>query len=117
MNFLKKKKLYFISKTTYSEALAVAQALGLRASQWVFVPGERKLRYSAIAGRHGIPRGNIIGDFSDEEIIYLTMKVPPPEDDKDATTEATPARIIAVAGDSGAYLPEPEKKEEEEEED
>lgn len=73
---MKKKEIWFISASSYEEALNIAKEKNFKPRTWKYVPIDKKLRFMAISGFHGIPKENLIGTFSEEEILYLTIESP-----------------------------------------
>ncbi len=65
---------YFISMERYAEAENKAQEMNLKPKQWVFVSVHSYYRFQVIEKyrNHNIPPDHLIGQFDEDEIIWLT---------------------------------------------
>ena len=107
-----RKHLVFVSAQNYKDALQIAKDHGLQPSRWKFIPVSKRDRFAAISGHHGVPESNLIGSFTDEEKLYLTMTPKEePEPKPPDPVRNNPKVVISISGDRGLMV-EHEKKEE-----
>lgn len=107
----KNKKIWFISAASYEDALNIVKEKNFKPRTWKYIPHDKKLRFMAIAGFHSVLKENLIGTFSDEEILYLTIESPSKDEihESPEIEEHRANTVICQTSDKGLYL---EKKDE-----
>jgi len=105
-------KKFIISAASYEDAVKMAKTRNIPPRGWIYAPEDKKLRLMALSAHHGFPRENLIGNFSEEEIIYLTITVPK-KDEIDPNPEIVENRAkttISITSDSGLGETNDEKR-------
>lgn len=108
---MKQEKQYLISAADYFRAREIAMERKLLPSQWKYVPVDKNIRFSAISGCHAFPKENLLGDFTEEEIIYLTIEAPKQDDPaiNSGIIDNPPKTTISRSGENGLYLSKPKE--------
>lgn len=63
---------YFISAINYAAATKIASERGIKREDFKFVPYGNIGRKESILGFHHVPKDNLIGNFTSDEVFYLT---------------------------------------------
>lgn len=67
---------YLISASDPAEAREMADQKNIPWDHCIYVPKNPGYRWDKIVGRHNLPKDNLIGSFSEEELAYLTKQEP-----------------------------------------